>query len=123
MVVREREQPDAVADADRLRPRRDRAVEHLGRRAVRELGEEVVLDRPEVREPDFFAEDGLRDDTMVGVALAALVPGCRHRDLVEESEVELRHDASRAQTSVCLHGLRRRDKDGGWDDSTARWRS
>src|SRR5207247_7988408 len=51
VVVGEGQETDAVADADRLRARRDRAVEHLGRGAVRELGEEVVLDGPEVREP------------------------------------------------------------------------
>ena len=47
VVVRLGQQPHAVADADVLGARRDRAVEHLGVRAVRVLLEEVVLDGPE----------------------------------------------------------------------------
>ena len=47
VVVRLRQQAHAVAEADRRRLRRDRAVEDLGVRAVRVLLEEVVLDRPE----------------------------------------------------------------------------
>src|SRR3989442_795135 len=102
VVVGKGQETDAVADADRLRARRDRAVEHLGRGAVRELGEEVVLDGPEVREPDPLAEHGLVDHPMVRVALAPLVPRGGDRDLVEEAEV---------QTSVCLHGRAARDKE------------
>src|SRR2546425_108896 len=82
--------------------RGDRAVEHLRRGAVRELGEEVVLDGPEVREPDLLAEHGLIDHAVIGIALAPLVPRGGDRDLVEEAEL---------QTSVCLHGRAARDKE------------
>ncbi len=47
MVVRLRHQTHAVAEPHLRRAARDRAVEHLGVRAVRVLLEEVVLDRPE----------------------------------------------------------------------------
>src|SRR5205807_1080142 len=86
MIVWKRQEPHAVADSDPARLRRDRAVERLRRRAVRELGQEVVLDRPEVREADGLAAHGLRDDVVVRVALAALVPWPRDRNLVEETE-------------------------------------
>src|SRR5439155_11330665 len=102
VVVGEGQEADAVPDADRLGTRGDRAVQHLGRGAVRELGEEVVLDGPEVREPDLLAQHGLVDHPMVRVALAPRVPRGGDRDLVEEAEV---------QTSVCLHGRAARDKE------------
>src|SRR5262249_46291927 len=104
---------DAVADPDRLRARRDRAVEHLGRGAVRELGQEVMLDGPEVREPDLLAEHRLVDDPVIRVALAPRVPRRSDGDLVEESELERRHHASFPNERLCLHPSRTRDKDAG----------
>jgi hypothetical protein len=93
MVVREGEEPDAVADAESRRLGGDRAVQHLGRGAVGELGEEVVLDRPEVRESHLLAAHRLGDRLMIGVALAARVPRCGDGNLVEEAEVEGGHRA------------------------------
>src|SRR5207249_2470166 len=123
VVVRKGQQPDAVADADRLRPRRDRAVEDLGRRAMRELGEEVVLDRPEVREADLLAEHGLVDDAMVGVPLAPLVPRRGDRDLVEEAEVELGHRFLRPKRAFVYIRAVRVTRTAPWGDSPARSRS
>src|SRR5262249_42013621 len=94
MVVRKRQQADAVADLDLLRPRGNGAVEHLGCRAVREFAEEVVLDGPEMREAHLFPADRLRQHGMVRIALAARPPRLRHRNLVEQPELERTHTFS-----------------------------
>ena len=77
VVVRLRQQPHAVPDADVLGAGRDRAVEHLGVRAVRVLLEEVVLDGPERVEAHLVAEDGLLDRVLVGLVLLARRPRAR----------------------------------------------
>jgi hypothetical protein len=61
---------------------------------MRELAQEVVLDGPEVAEADRLAAHGLGDHAVVRVALAPRVPGRRHRDLVEQAEVERCHRLS-----------------------------
>src|SRR6185295_15727485 len=69
--------------------RRDRAVEHLGVRAVRVLLEEVVLDGPERVEPDLVAEDRLLERVLVRLVLLAGSERLAHRDLVEQRELHL----------------------------------
>ena len=54
-------EPHAVAEPDALGLRGDRAVEHLGVRAVRVLLEEVVLDGPEGVPAELLAGDRLLD--------------------------------------------------------------
>jgi hypothetical protein len=57
---------------------------------VRELLEEVVLDRPEAVEARLLAEDGLLEHRLVGLVLAVPRPRTRHGDLVEERELHAR---------------------------------
>ena len=59
--------------------RRDRAVEHLGVRAVRVLLEEVVLDGPERVEAHLVAEHRLLDRVLVGLVLLVGRPRARRR--------------------------------------------
>ena len=90
VVVRLRQQTHAVPDADVLGARGDRAVEHLGVRAVRVLLEEVVLDGPERVEAHLVAEDRLLDRVLVRLVLLARRPRARDRDLVEQRELHAR---------------------------------
>ena len=60
--------------------------EHLGRRAVRILLEEVVLDAPGVVEPQPIGELDLRQRIRDDALLRARVPRLRHLQLVEDSE-------------------------------------
>src|SRR5579864_6067765 len=69
MVVREWQQPNAVTDPNLAGALRDRAVEHLGRRTVRELGQKMMLDRPEMTEADSFSLDHLGDYLLERVVL------------------------------------------------------
>jgi hypothetical protein len=87
VVVRLGHEPHAVTEADALGAARDRAVEHLGIRAVRVLLEEVVLDRPEGMPTHPFREDRLLECVLVRGTLLLLREGPRHRDLVEQGEL------------------------------------
>src|SRR5262245_39918942 len=87
MVVRLGCQPHAVSDTEVLRPRRDRAVEHLRVRAVRELLEEVVLDGPEAMPAELVGEHRLLERVLVCAPLAALVPWAGDGNLVEQGEL------------------------------------
>ena len=97
MVELVRQQHDAVADADALRALRDRGEEHLGRRGVRELGQEVVLDLPHGVEAEPVGELDLLERLLVAAVLAALVVRLRHLQLVEEVEL---HRARRYATAA-----------------------
>src|SRR5262245_60084638 len=94
MIVGKRQQSHAVADLDALGPRRHRPVQHLGRRAVRELAEEMMLDGPEVGEPDFVAAYRLGEHRMIGVALRSRAPWSRNGDLIEQAKFERSHGLS-----------------------------
>src|SRR5438105_3087610 len=83
MVVRLRQQSDAVADAQVLGHRRDVAVQHLLVRAVRVLVQEVVLYRPKRLESHAIAELHLLDRVLVRLVLLLGRPRFRDRDLVE----------------------------------------
>ena len=87
VVVRLRQQAHAVSDADVVRERGDRAVEHLGVRTVRVLLEEVVLHGPERVEPHLVAEHGLLDRVLVRLVLLVRRPRSGDGDLVEQREL------------------------------------
>ena len=90
MVHRRRHVEDARTEMDAFGARREVAEEHLVRRHVRVLGEEVVLGHPRVLEPR--AVGGLDHRDLVhepavlgaGVAVAQMV---RHVEAVEETEL------------------------------------
>ena len=65
----------------------DRGEEHLGRRGVRELGQEVVLDLPHGVEAEPVGELDLLERLVVAAVLAALVVRLRRLQLVEEVEL------------------------------------
>jgi len=69
-----RELDDAVAEADALRALGRRAQEHLGRRAVRVLLEEVVLDAPGVVEAEPVGQLDLAERVLQELVLASLTP-------------------------------------------------
>ena len=64
--------------------------EHLGRRGVRELGEEVVLDLPDGVVAELVGEHDLLERLVVAAVLAALVVRLRHLELVEQVEFHRR---------------------------------
>ena len=76
----------AVADADALRLRRHRGQEHLGRRAVRVLLEEVVLDRPHVIEAELLGQPALLEGVHVHLVLGHLAQRPGHGQLEEDPE-------------------------------------
>ena len=90
VVVRPRQQAHAVAEPQPRRLGGDVPVEDLGVRAVRELLEEVVLDRPQAVEARLLAEHGLLDDVLVRLVLAVAAPRPRDRDLVEQCQLHRR---------------------------------
>ena len=72
---------------DALRALRDGGEEDLGRRGVRELGQEVVLDLPDGVVAELVGELDLLERLVVAAVLAALVVRLRHLELVEEVEL------------------------------------
>ncbi len=103
VVVRLRHQPDPVPEPHALRARRDRAVQHLGVRAVRVLLEEVMLDGPERVEPRAFTRECLLERVLVGAVLALRVPRTRDRDLVEQRESHTTHSPRPARAGNPAH--------------------
>jgi hypothetical protein len=87
MVVRRRRQHDAVAEANALCPLRARGEKHFGRRRVRVLFEEVVLDLPGVVDAQPVGELHLIERLLVQAELAPLVPRPRQLVLVENPEL------------------------------------
>jgi hypothetical protein len=99
MVELRRQQHDAVADADAFGPRRRSGEKDPRRGGVRELGEEVMLDRPHGVEPEPVGELDLLERFLVDTPLAALVVRLRGLQLVEQIE---------------FHGERRRRTEGAF---------
>src|SRR5262249_26956268 len=99
VVVAGRHEHDAVAQADALRALAAGGEEDLGRRRVRVLLEEVVLDLPGVVEPEAIGELDLVERLADETRLAVLVPGSRELVLVEDAELHARV-ASSADRSV-----------------------
>ena len=81
---------DAVAEPDALRALARGAEKDFGRRAVRVLLEEVVLDAPRVVEAQLVGELDLRQRVLQELVLAALLPRAGKLELVEDPEF---HDA------------------------------
>src|SRR6185369_5477521 len=73
MVVARDDLPDAVAEANAPRARGRGGEEHLRRRAMRVLLEEMVLDTPRVVVAEAVGEldllEGLADDTALGLRI------------------------------------------------------
>jgi hypothetical protein len=78
---------DPVAQADALRALARRAQEHLGRRAVGVLLEEVVLDAPRVVEAEAIGQLDLRERVLEQLVLASLLPGAGKLQLVEDADL------------------------------------
>ena len=83
-----------VAHPDALRLRRDGREEHLRRRAVRVLLQEVMLHRPDVVEPQLVGYPALFERVVVRQPLIRPAERPRHRQLVEDPELH-RHVLSR----------------------------
>src|SRR5439155_5978786 len=77
---------DAVPEADVLRPLAGGRKEHLGGARVRVLLEEVVLDLPDVVDPDLVRELDLLERVGQELLLGALGPRARQLVLVEDPE-------------------------------------
>ena len=77
----------AVPDADALRLHRAGGQEHLGRRAVRVLLEEVMLDGPHGVEAELVGQTHLLEGVLVDGTLDAVGKGTRDRQLEEETEL------------------------------------
>src|SRR4051812_3010501 len=86
MVIARRRQDDAVADADVLGPRGAGGEEDLGRRGMRVLLEEVMLDLPDMVDAEAVGQFDLGQRILEELVLAAAVPRARKLVLVEESE-------------------------------------
>ncbi len=97
VVVGEGQQPDAVADADRLGGGGDEREEHLRRRGRREVLEEVVLDRPHRPEADVLGQLHLVDDVPEALGFGARVEPGRDLPLVEEAELHRISSSSNAE--------------------------
>ena len=89
MIVVRRRQADAVAEADILGALRSGAEKHLGRRGVRVLLEEVVLDLPHVVEAEAIGELDLIERIVEQLLLSALAPGLRQLMFIEDAELHL----------------------------------
>src|SRR5262245_25802005 len=87
MAVARRHQDDAVPEADPLRALRAGGEEDLGRRGVRVLLEEVVLDLPRVVEAEPVGELHLRERVLEQPLLVPLAPRPRQLVLVEHAEL------------------------------------
>ena len=96
MVVRGRREHDPVPESHRGRDLRDSRQHDLGRGAVRELLEEVVLGQPHVLEPHLLCEADLLDHLSEDLCLLARLPRPGNADLVEQAEV---HPSSLARPS------------------------
>jgi hypothetical protein len=87
-----RQERHAVPEADALGALRQRAQEHLGGRAVRELGQEVVLDEPHGVEAELVGELDLLERLLVAAVLATLVVRLGRLQLVQKVELHTRTD-------------------------------
>jgi len=86
MVVIGRHQGDAVTQANALGALRAGGEKHFGRGGVRILLEEVVLDLPDVVDPQTIGELDLVKRLLIKTQLGLLAPGLRQLVLVEQSE-------------------------------------
>src|SRR5579875_3155645 len=96
VVVARRHEHDAVPEADPLRALAARGKKHLGRRGVRVLFQEVMLDLPRVIEAEPIGELHLLERLLNQAKLAALVPRPRELMLVEDPELHAGWSTGRA---------------------------
>ena len=87
IVEVEGQQPHAVSDPDILGALTDRAVEDLGRGAVRVFLEEVMLDFPDVVDADAIGEFNLGEGLPVDIVFAERVPRARRLHLVQHAKL------------------------------------
>ena len=88
VIVRKRQEHHRMADADLAGALRDRAVQHLGRRGVREADLEVMLDGPKVGEPHLLCTDHLIHHIVERLILAlAMLERAVDLYFVEDAEV------------------------------------
>ena len=97
MVVAGRHQDDAVAQADALGPLGGGGEEDLGRRGMRVLLEEMVLDFPGVVDAEPIGQLDLGQRILEELLLAALDPRARQLMLVEDAELHVRRTVTRVE--------------------------
>ena len=107
VVVLPRQQGHGVPDADALGALGDSAVEDFGGRAVGELPQEVVLDRPEVVEADLVGQVHLGQHLLVAFRLDAGVVGFGNLDFIHQAEFHTSFLAGGIFTAILAHGGRR----------------
>ena len=98
MVELGRGEHDAVAEADVLRALAGGGEEDLGRRRVAVLLQEVMLDLPDVLDPQRVGELDLVERILDQTMLGAVVP--RPPDLVLVEDPELHQPAAAATAST-----------------------
>ena len=86
MIVFGRHQRDAVAEPDLFGALRAGGEEHLRRRGMRVLLEEMVLDLPDVIDAEPVGELDLIERVLIKAQLGILIPRLRQLVLVEQSE-------------------------------------
>src|SRR2546425_3265149 len=108
MIVAGRHEDDAVAEADALGARGARGQEDLGRRGVRVLLQEVVLDLPGVVDPEPVGQLHLRERLVDEAHLAVLLTGSGELVLVEDAELHGRGSSSGRRYSARATPVKRR---------------
>jgi hypothetical protein len=86
MIVIRGHQCDAVAEADAFGALRAGGEEHLRRRGVRVFLKEMMLDLPDVVDPEPIGELDLDERLLIKTQLGFLAPGLRQLVLVKKSE-------------------------------------
>src|SRR6266403_704841 len=105
--------PSSVAEADALGARGARGQEDLGRRGVRVLLQEVVLDLPGVVDPEPVGQLHLRERLVDEAHLAVLLPGSGELVLVEDAELHGRGSSSGRRYSARATPVKRRRRTSG----------
>ncbi len=100
MVVLAGQQGHRVTDANPFGALRERTVQHLWRRAVGEFPQKMVLNGPEVIEPDVVREFHLGHDLIVTLLLNPLVVGFRNLNFVHQPEF---HMSILSANVICMH--------------------
>src|SRR5437867_814029 len=108
MIVAGRHEDDAVAEADGLGARGAGGQEDLGRRGVRVLLQEVVLDLPGVVDAEPVGQLHLRERLADEPRLAVLLPGPGALVLVEAAELHGRESSCGRPYSAGATAVKRR---------------
>jgi hypothetical protein len=92
-----RQQNHSETEPYALRTLRCGCEEHLGTRAMADLGEEVLFSQPEVAEPGMFGRNHMVQVLPIHIALGVDGPWPWHLNLTEQTELhccEARRDAA-----------------------------